>query len=320
MENDEKNISKGKNIPDEVMDGKNKVNKFLKNGIYDFVAIGLIAAMLALILDVLKLKELSLDSFLDLVIGFVPLYLVALLLNVTYYNKGVRAGKYTDGFITIIDYYSQKVDDLSGEKLIQLPIFCEDYNNKALLTLQATVLKKISIDIDLFDKGCAEKKQRPLKVLTRKELKALYNKNIAKTIRKASKMTVCGINNNVLLGNYNSADKTNLGPNEKQLKKRRTAGYGAGYVFSLALLTVISIKNILNWNWWGIVLILFKLLYIVCKALLRYFEGYEDIVNHLSNHISRKTDILKEYDAWYDNNVNKNTVKNIEKTKEQTIN
>lgn len=77
-------------------------------------------------------------------------------------------------------------------------------------------------------------------------------------------------------------------------------------------MALIGVKNFLEWGWVGLLFTVFKLLYILCSSYMKYFQGYEDICTGLVNHIYRKTDVLKEFDHWYDTNYVKNTPKEIE--------
>lgn len=298
--------------PDIIIDGKGKFKEFAKSKLYDLIAVGLVASMLALVLDVLQIKELTLKTFGDTLIEFVPFYLVALLLNVNYYNKGVYSGKLTDGFRRTVSCYSEYVNKLTGDKVTKLPSFCNYYNEKSLKDLQEAILKPEGLTVKIFEEGYTNEygnKIAPLKTMCRRELKTMYSKDAIKAVRKAKRTKVNGVNNNFLLGNYNSADATDLGPSERELKHKRTRGFAVGYVFSLGIIMLIGLRDIMQWNWMSVVLILFKLLYVICRAVIRYFDGYEDITVNVTNHISRKTDILKEYDAWYAmklNNFNNN--------------
>ena len=54
-------------------------------------------------------------------------------------------------------------------------------------------------------------------------------------------------------------------------------------------------KNIADWGWGGLVLVLFKVLYTFARSYTSYFQGYNDMTIDLTNHLARKTDVLKMY-------------------------
>lgn len=293
-------------------EGKQKVTDFAKSKVFDLIGIGLIVAMLALILGVLEIKELTKQRILSILIEFVPFYLAALALTLNYYTKGSFAGKGTSSFKKTVEDYSNRVNGLTGQKIELLDDFCVYYNNKALQQMQDNELKKVAITHDRFNIVTHDKNGNelaPLKTLTRKELKQLYNKRIVKIIIKCQKMTVKGIHSNILLGNSTLKDTTDLGHTEKELKTINTAKYALAYVFSIGFMVLIGLKNILEWGWMGLLLVAFKVIYVVCRSIMRYFDGYNTIVNQVKNHISRKTDIIKEYEDWYEQHKDEYNIK-----------
>jgi len=58
-------------------------------------------------------------------------------------------------------------------------------------------------------------------------------------------------------------------------------------------------------------------LYTLCRSYTKYFNGYNDITNDVANHITRKTDILKQFDDWYDKYKIQKTTEKIQKTTEK---
>lgn len=283
-------------VADASMNGKDKLLDFVKSKMFDLIALATVVSMILLTLGVLELREVTLNTAINIFLEWVPFYLCAVLLNTNFYKKGVFNGKQKDTFTNIVEAYSNLVNQLKGEQLEHLPDFCIKYNADALRQLQEVALKKISISYDLFDKG--NDKQKPLKVMTKKQLEKLYDKHIAKQIYKIIRYNVKGINPNALLGSTSSSDPTDLGQDEGELRKKRMAKYATGYVFSIGFMTLIAVKNILEWGWAGLLFAAFKILYVFARSYLRYFEGYEDIVIKVANHISRKTDIIKEFISW----------------------
>lgn len=66
----------------------------------------------------------------------------------------------------------------------------------------------------------------------------------------------------------------------------------------------------MEWGWVGVIFVIFKLLYIVARSYMQYFDGYQDITVSLVNHISRKTDIIKEFESEYPSTSNSELLEN----------
>lgn len=285
---------------DKVLDTKDKSIQFVKNRIFDFIALGIVVAMTVLSLGVLELREITPAEIIDIVIENVPFFLATMMLSTNYYNKGTFTGKQSNKFLDTVDYYSKYVEDFTGKQIDILPDFCKHYNERSLRRIKEDLLKTVAITWKKYDEG--ENGEKPLKIVPYKKLKETYGKYVAKTINNCKKLKIKGIHVNILLGNLNSSDPTDLGKNEKELYRIRKIGYAGSYLFFTFVMALIGIKNIFEWGWIGVLFVLFKLLYIVCTSYMKYFEGYEDICTNLVNHIYRKTDILKEFDCWYNHN------------------
>lgn len=290
------------NVAEKIDNAKDKIIDLAKSKIFDLISGVLILAMLALSLGVIKLREVTWNTILDLLVEMIPFYLVAMMLSVTNYTKGSYAGKSTNAYKGIVNLYSEKVNKLTGAMLSRLPVFCSEYNEKALADRQTIILKKAAISYDKFNTGTEN--DPPLKVMSRKHLKEKYGAEIARVVTEAKNCSLRGINPNMLLGNADNPDPTNLGPNEIELTKMRTAWYAGGYIFSVICMTLIGMKDVAEWGWAGIVLVIFKLAWIGGSAYMKYFQGYKDVTIGVFNHLSRKCDIFAEFDFWYSSEVN----------------
>ena len=58
------------NSPDTILEGKEKVVDVVKTNMFDFIGVITIASALLLALGALKLRDLSWDSLIDMIIGF----------------------------------------------------------------------------------------------------------------------------------------------------------------------------------------------------------------------------------------------------------
>ena len=285
---------------DKILDTRDKSVQFVKNKIFDAVAIGIIVAMTALSLGVIELREITFNQIVNIVIECIPFYIAATMLSVDYYTKGSFVGKETDVFIKARDYYSEQVNNLTGEQMTKLHDFCNEYNERILYSMQEALLKSVAITMSAYNDGTD--KIPPLKILPKSKLKQLYGRDVINVIIKCKHLKIKGIHPNILLGTLNRSDSSDLGPNEKELANKRKLSYASSYLFSILLLSLIGIKNIMQWGWMGAFLTLFKVSYVAAGAYMKYFNGYEDITINVVNHMYRKTDILKEFYFWYEHN------------------
>ena len=278
---------------------KSDISSKAKSKIFDLIAAGIILAATAIILGVFELKELTWDSIVDILIEFVPLLLTATLLSTNYYTKGSVVGKASEMFDNIVRVYSKLVSDLTGEEISNMLEFCDEYNEKTLNKMKELELKKVAIPYEMYEHG--DENNKPLKILTKKELKRLYSKEVWKTILRCKKLKIKGLKVNNLLGNEDVHDRTDLGKTEIQMRRHHNLSSTVMYIVSTAVMTLIAIKDINAWGWTSLILISFKILYIFFKSYMSYFDGYNDITVSLVNHIARKTDILKEFKFWFKN-------------------
>jgi len=298
-------------IAEEVYDNNKKLAKFVKNKAFDLIAAGLIVAIGLLNLGAIQLREITPREIINIVLETIPFYLGAVSLTLNYYKKGVFCGKSTISFINTVKLYSDKVNMLTGEHLNNLLDFCTEYNNKALRIIQESYLRIVAVTFARFNDDVIEEDgtvTKPLKTMSDEELKILLGEVVAKKVIEAKNVKIKGLSVNVLLGGNKSNDITNIGANEQELLKRRTTSYISFSAVTILILTLMDVKNVMEWGWVGLFLLAFKLLYILCRSYMRYFDGYEDITIGVVNHISRKTDILKQFDYWY--NLKNKDVKN----------
>lgn len=289
-------------------DGEQTVKEGIKRYVYDIVASAIALVIIAASLHIFDVYDLSDgEDIKNFFVDWVPYFIASILLNADMYEKGSFIGKETVNYLKVLASYSKKVVLLQGEKLLSMGEFCIYYNEKSLRERRQDILRKEGIDYDEFDKEFikivdGEKKTfKPLKLWEKEELDAVYGVNARKAIVKAKNTTIKGINVNVLLSSFDVKDPTNIGATENQLKVTRNIATTVRYLFVSGLMSIIFIKDIEQWHWAGIIEVIFKLAYVFARALMSYFKGYSDITIRVAGHITRKTDILNEFDYWYDN-------------------
>ena len=291
------------NTAEVVSSAKSKTAEFMKSKMFDLIAVAIVIAMLALSLGVFELREINFRELANITLETLPFYFATIMLNDNYYMKGTYAGKATKAFKTVVLAYSTLVNALTGEQIKMLPVFCDEYNDRVLAKMQANILRNEALTLDDFHVDYVEHdvSHGPLKSLSKQELIALIGEGRAQAVIDAKAVTIKGINSNILLGSSDNNDITDLGPNEKEMHKTRKKSYAIWSFLSIFALTLIAVRDVTSWGWIGITLVIFKLLYIVAKAYTKYFEGYQDITIALANNISRKTDIIKEFEFEFTN-------------------
>ena len=283
---------------DKLLETKNKGMEFVRNRAFDLISVGIIVAMTALSLGAMELRDISVEQFADIILECIPFYLAATMLSANYYTKGTYAAKVKDVYINSVKYYSEQVSNLTGKHMNYLPEFCSQYNKQTLQDMQKELLNSVAITWERYDEGTSNSK--PLKVLSKREIINLLGRECGNVVHRCKRLKIKGIYPNVLLGNLNKEDRTNLGLTEQQLAKRRLGSYAIGYVVSIFFMSLIGMKDVMQWGWMGMFLTLFKILYITCRAVTKYYNGYEDISTHVVNYNYRKSDIIKEFYYWYE--------------------
>lgn len=289
--------------PNVIEDVKTETKRKIKANMYDLLAAAIVIIMFVVALGVMSPKELTWDSLKDVIVSWVPFFLTASFLNYNYYSKGKSKGKQNEGFVNTINTYSKQVSTITGAQMSKLPEFCKYYNEQALEELQISILTLASIPYERFNDVTYDKdgkELKPLKVLSLQDYKKLgYSKEEIKIIVRAKHASVKGIRHNQLLGNTSARDKTNIGHGEGDMTRTRTIVSTIGQAVSMFILCMIGMKDIMEWGWVQAIFVLFRMVWVLCKSYLQYLKGFNDITIRLSNHIARKTDILKEFEYWY---------------------
>lgn len=291
------------NIEEHVQQMTRKISSDIRKSLYDWICAIIIIAVIAASLDIIGLVDFSEGNFWEqitnFVIQWVPYFMATILLNNTLYKKGSFVGKQTKIYKDIALTYSKLVNSLTGAQLRGMYAFCEEYNASALKNIQTNILKKEGISYEEFDSNFINKdnKEIPaLKTCTEEQLKELgYNEIQIEAIKVAKKTSVKGLTVNSLLSSMNIKDQTDLGRNEKELIKKHNRESILIYIASTALMSLLAIKDISEWGWSGLILVLFKVIYTFARSYMSYFQGYNDITMDLVNHIARKTDVIKMY-------------------------
>lgn len=294
-------MSKIDNFASELNENNKSLANKLRTHVFDVIALGLVVSIGLLNLGAIELKNIG-KEFFSILLEAVPFYLGSVALALNYYKKGVYAGKAAESFVKVVNAYSQIVNGFVGKQIDKLNEFCSNYNRKALLIKQESILREAAISIKRFDEYTEDERGNalpPLKITPDTDLIATYGEYVAGKIIQAKNVKIKGISPNSILGNNNTDDITDLGKTEQEMFVDRSKEYSILYSVSIVVMSIMGVKDILEWGWMGAFLLLFKLLYILSRSYMKYFEGFDDVTVRLVNHMSRKIDVLKEFDYWY---------------------
>lgn len=284
-------------IAEQVKNTKLTLQRGIKSKIFDLIAIAILVVLISLSLGVLERRVITWSEIGNIIIECIPFFFAAMLLNDNYYKKGVFIGKTTENFTNACKEYSQIVNTLTGQQIDEADDFCHEFNEDALKKKQMAYLNRASISYEKFHIGTDE--QEPLQTWSDEQLEHTYGKDRTKWIKLAKNATVKGLQVNALMGTTDTNDVTDLGPTEGQLSNKRKITSAITYALSTIIMSLIAVKNVTEWGWFGIALVIFKCVFILCKAYMSYFDGYTDVTVHLVNHTNRKTDIIKQFLYWF---------------------
>lgn len=291
-----------------VTQNKETLTQGIKRHIYDFVSVLIIIGILAASLDIFKFVDYEEgQSILDFLASWIPFFIATMLLNDNQYRKGIYTGKQTKAYKDVAQDYSTEVSGLTGEQIQKLDDFCNETNYETLKKKQTTILMRQCISYEQFNNGFVKdgEEVKPLKIYDKKQLLEMgYTKTQVNAILSAKKVKIKGIYSNILLSNINTSDVTDIGLSENQLYVKQTTISTVSYIMSTIAMTLLAVNDVMVWGWFGALLLLIKLVYVVAKSFTSYFNGYSDATINLKNHIIRKTDYIKMYKSYTDKQVN----------------
>ena len=284
-------------LAEQFVETKSKLQNGIKSKMFDLIAAAILITLIALSLGIIERRVITFAELGNIIIECVPFFFAAMLLNDNFYKKGLFTGKTSDNFVEACKQYCSLAVNLTGEQIDVIDDFCHEFNDEALIKLQLTYLKRASVSYERFNKGTEN--HEPLRIMSKKALEHMYGKERTKWILKARNAKIKGLHANTLLGTADTDDITDIGKTESQLAKSRTITSVIWYFVTTLILSFIAVKNVSEWGWFGIALVVFKCVFILCRSYMSYFDGYNDVTVHLVHNISRKIDILKQFLYWF---------------------
>ena len=303
---------------EKVKDSKIKLQQGIRSRMFDIIAALVVITLIALSLGIIERRVITLDEIGNIVVECIPFFMAAMLLNDNFYKKGIYVGKTASSFLDASKSYSDIVANLTGEQIDNIDIFCKGFNAKAMARIQETYLKRASISFDRFDNGYTNSATgefiEPIKVWSKSKIVKTYGKERSRWILRAKNVKIKGLHSNTLLGTNDAEDVTDVGRTEVQLLKKKAWSSVMTYFVATLIMSLIAVKDIEEWGWFGIALVVFKCVFILCRSYMAYYDGYNDVTIHLVHHTNRKIDILKQFLYWFSTDRCKSVIKgnNIE--------
>lgn len=285
-------------IEDVVNNAKNEMRNTLSRWVY-FFAIAFVI-VIAILLELGGFERVEEINWWDLIIASLPMFLMTVILDGLLYNNGKEKGKTTQRYIRANMDFSTHAGNLSGEDLERLPEFCSEYNDKAVKNIQKAYLTRACVSFDMF----AERWEKdgvsydPLKIMPRKMLKALFNKDQIRWILKARRVSVVGLNATTLTSGQTKNDPTYVGKTEKEYTLEHSTKKVLSYAATFILFSMVVAKDLSEWGWAGVGFLLFRIFFTLGTSLFAHLSGYTDITSGMVTYYNRKVDILKQFENW----------------------
>ena len=231
-------------------------------------------------------------------------FICAALMSNNEYNAGATLGKQTELYTNAKKQYAVKAT-LTGDEKGILEEFCQEFNEKTKRGIQEDILKAACISLKDFeetyeyaDKNGELKTHTALKLLTKKELRLLYNKEICKIIFKAKKVKIHGLNKSELLDERTVEDKTFVGDDERILKTKTLAVDFIACAVIFVFNSVVTIGVGDGITVYTIGFLIYQCVYIISKALKARFQAYNNVTIDLVGRLTRQGDFLDMFRWW----------------------
>lgn len=239
-------------------------------------------------------------------------FIAALIVSKNGYNTGEILGKQTNLYVEARERYSSEVESITGEQMLKLGEFCEDFTAQAEKAAKAALL--IAIPFERFDREYEEKRadgevymHAPLKTMSFRELKAEFGEIRAKSVVKARRHKVKGLRDQDLLDSRHVEDKTDVGETETQLETKTFAVSTGTMIFFSAFWAVFSIVpngsfTLATAGW-----LLYQWIYILSRGWSHRMKAYKNMTVFATARFNNQTDKLKQFKAWYKKKYPENT-------------
>lgn len=287
---------------------KGRGQDILKKWIFDLVALAVIAASFLLEFAKLSPNEFNLMSWVGDTLVF---FFCAMLLSQTYYAKGTLKGEDSDAFISAIKAYSVAAS-VSGEKRSKLPLFCKEYTQRTLEELQDKYLVRACVSIqEFYNPRKTEGKEDLPAIITmsRKELYTEFGKKRGKLLAEAQRVRIKGLTADGLTSSTTLHDETSL-LTKSSMKNKFTLTSATMYIFMGVFFAWFGIGLAQDFSVAALGWFALRLAMMAGRALTAYLTGYEDLATRWRDTLIKKTDILRQFDAWCNASENKIKEKN----------
>lgn len=285
-------------LEEAIKTAQSDMKSVLSRWVYFFI-IGLVI-IIAVLLELGGFERVEDINWWNLIVDALPMFLMTIILDRLFYSNGKDKGKSTERYLRANLEFSNRAGALTGEDLEILPTFCENYNNKALITLQKGYLARACVSYNMFSEEWVkdEKTYPPLRIMRRKDLKSLFTREQIALIFKAKRAKVFGLCATTLTSGQIKNDPTYVGKNEKEFTIDHSRKKVISYSVTFLLFSMIVAKDLSQWGWAGLGFLLFRIFFTLGTSLFAHISGYSDITSGMVTYYNRKTDILKQFESW----------------------
>lgn len=246
----------------------------------------------------------SIENAIAAVTTMTVTFVAALIVSKNGYNTGEILGKQTDLYVQARERYSAEVDGITGEQMLKLEDFCNEYTEEAAKAARSAIL--IAVPFERFDSEFEVKDENgnisvhpPYKTMRYKDLKAELGEIRAKSVVKARRHKVKGLHDRDLLDSRQVADNTDVGETETQLEAKTFAVSTGTMLVCTAFWAAVSgdpngTFTLATAGW-----LLYQWVYILSRGWSHRMKAYKNMTVFATARFNNQADKLKQFKAWY---------------------
>ncbi len=259
-------------------------------------AINIVMIMCIIIAALLFLGEITLTfgSLINVSLMVAIIYLIASIAYRTNYQKGMYAAAREEEYIKTKEAYEGVKNEIYTLGIAPiLSDYCIKYTERDLKAYRTSILADACVRYEQYEKEYMNKSYQEL-------VEAGVSKAAAKCISRANKAEGIKLNTNMLLSADSSARKhRGLGMSTSTKRKVDfTTNMFFRFVTTLLSGTVV-VDVVINPSWQALAQWLIRMIAVFWAAVSGYNAGVKNISETTVSYLSRKTEILKIFIAWY---------------------
>ena len=239
--------------------------------------------------------KLSFGSMLNASLLVAIIFLIASIAYRTNYQKGMFSAMKDEEYEKVKEAYESVKNQIYVMGLAPgLSDYCLRYVEKDLRAYRTAILSDACIQYEAYERDFMDKSYQKLKA-------SGVSKRVAKCISRANKAKAIKLNTSMLLTSGSSAHKRR-GLGMSTITKRKIDF--SFNILSRSVTTLLSgtvvVDVIINPSWQALAQWLIRMIAVFWAAVSGYNAGTKNILETTVSYLSRKTEILKVFIAWYE--------------------